>query len=402
MFDSIISNRLVQQRTSGLLRKRLVADSVSATHIELSGKRYINFASNDYLGIATDNQLSSLCTSGNSDSANQSLADISTGSMASPLVVGRDKLHLELEQNLLEWVGAPTSHDCLLFSSGYSANVGVLSALFNQKNDNALLIQDKLNHASLMDVGRNLQSLGHVKHCRFHHNDLTSLDNIMAKHQALNGPKIVVTEGVFSMDGDEPDLSLLSSLARQNNAWTMLDDAHGIGVHGKKGAGSLSAQNVALSDCEILVITFGKAIGSQGAAVIANKQTIEYLTNFSREYIYSTHLSPLQVASVVNNIKHIQQDDWRREKLAENIAYFKQAIKQSSFELLASNTAIQPILIKDEQQAMDLSERLKQKGIWTSAMRYPTVAKKQARVRVTLSAAHSFEQIDQLTKQISS
>ena len=394
MFTSSIASRIKQQAESGLLRRRVVAGEISATHLIVDNKNYLNFGSNDYLGVASENKLKKLF---NVDKYN----NLSCGAMASPLVVGRHQIHQELEQLLLEWVDAPQTHGCLLFSSGYSANTGVISALFNHKTDNGLLIQDKLNHASLMDVGRNCQALAHCLHQRFLHNDLTSLTSVLQKYSDKKLNRLVVTEGVFSMDGDQPNLNLLSQISKKNNAWLMLDDAHGIGIHGKKGAGSLSAQKVPQIDCDILVLPFGKAIGGQGAAVIASQQTIEYLTNFSRDYIYSTHLSPLQTAAVIANIKTIQTDDWRREKLAENITYFKKHMSQSRFTLANSDSPIQPIIIGDETKAVQLSEQLKANGVWASAMRYPTVAKQQARLRITISAAHSKQQLDQLIKQVS-
>lgn len=397
MFESTITSKLQQQTDLGLLRKLMVVDQISASNLKVSGNHYLNFASNDYLGIASEHTAEKLLSS-------DKYKHLSTGAMASPLVVGRHKIHLELEQLLLDWVGAPQSHSCLLFGSGYSANTGVVSALFNTKNNNALLIQDRLNHASLMDVGRNTQSLGHCKQHRYLHNDLASLQAVFTKCSSDNTGeitnKLVVTEGVFSMDGDQPDLTQLTKITKENNAWFMLDDAHGIGIHGKNGAGSLSAQNITIDNCNVLVITFGKAIGAQGAAIIASKQTIEYLTNFSRDYIYSTHLSPLQSAAAIVNIKTIQKDEWRREKLAENIEYFKKNMQSSNHQLLDSNSPIQPIIIGDEYKAIQLSEHLKSNGIWASAMRYPTVAKQQARLRVTITSAHNKQELDHLIKQV--
>ena len=397
MFESRLASRLKQQTDLGLLRSRMVVDDISTTNLTVEGHSYLNFSSNDYLGIASDHTSAKLLSI-------DKYTNLSAGAMASPLVVGRHKIHLELEQLLLDWVGAPQNFNCLLFGSGYSANTGVISALFNTKSDNALLVQDKLNHASLMDVGRNSQALGHCKQVRYLHNDLSSLQTVLAKSNNKNSDeitnKLVVTEGVFSMDGDQPDLQRLTKITKANNAWFMLDDAHGIGIHGKNGSGSLSAQHLTLNNCDVLVITFGKAIGAQGAAVIASKQTIEYLTNFSRDYIYSTHLSPLQTAAAIVNIKAIQKDGWRREKLAENIEYFKSNIRGSKYQTLDSLSPIQPIVIGDESEAIGLSQQLKANGIWASAMRYPTVAKQQARLRVTITASHTKQQLDQLIKQV--
>ena len=384
MFKQYIKEQLALRQSTGLLRELICADS-HGKNLEVAGKRYINFAGNDYLGIA---------------SASAKPLSASSGATASPLVTGRGKIHCRLEQHLLNWVEAPQDFRCLLFSSGYAANTGVISALFNQRNGEARLVQDKLNHASLMDAGKHVQALGHCRQLRFQHNDVSSLDKILSTKCQLEAPKLVVTEGVFSMDGDSADIRQIRQSASAQQAWFMLDDAHGIGVKGDRGQGSFAEQGIQLLESDIYVVTFGKAIGAQGAAVIAHKDTIDYLANFSREYVYSTHISPLQAEAVIHNIGVIQQQPWRREKLSSNIELFRELARELPFTLLPSDSAIQPVMVGDENLAMSLASGLKQQGIWTGAMRYPTVAKDQARLRVTITANHEQSDIKLLIESL--
>lgn len=380
MFKQYITEQLEQRQQAGLLRQLICAESRGSS-IEVEGKSYTNFAGNDYLGLATDSE---------------QITTVASGATASPLVTGRNSIHCQLEQTLLDWVEAPANFGCLLFSSGFAANNGVISALFKEKNADARLIQDKLNHASLMDAGKHVQALGHCRQYRFGHNDLANLQHILANKCQASGPKLVVSEGVYSMDGDSADISEIRRLATEQQALFMLDDAHGIGITGDKGQGSFAHQGIKLTDSDIYITTFGKAIGAQGAAVIADQQVIDYLANFSREYIYSTHLSPLQAQAVLSNIKRVQEQTWRREKLNENIALFRTLAAELPFCLLPSDSAIQPVVVSDEHLAMSLAYGLKQQGFWVGAMRYPTVAKGKARLRVTLSANHGSQDIKAL------
>ena len=376
-----ITKKLAQRKVAGLLRQPRIFEHVTASRLISAGKEYVNFSSNDYLGIATDSQQDNKAGS---------------GAMASPLVVGQSKVHQDLKNTLLEWYDAPDEHDCLLFSSGFAANTGVIRALFEDKTSNALLVQDRLNHASLLDAGKVCQSLGGARQIRFKHNDFNDLNCQLERFDASEKNALVVTEGIFSMDGDAPDLKTTLDICRRNRVPWMLDDAHGIGVSGKSGQGSLFSQGLGLSDCDILVVTFGKAVGAQGAAVIANKDIIEYLINFSKEYIYSTHISPVQTQAVLNNLRLVQSGCERRGKLKDNIAYFRKQFELSKWRLMASQSSIQPILVGNEIEAVNLSENLRQQGIWINAMRYPTVAKNQARLRVTLTSHHTRADIDKL------
>lgn len=397
MFEAHIASQLQSRKDNALLRSRRVCDISENNQMMIAGEEFTNFSSNDYLAIAQDSS---------QDHYQKTLLEKLefSGAMASPLVTGRSAIHEELEQKILDWVKAPAHFDCLLFSSGFAANNSVINTLFNHKSSNALLFQDRLNHASLLEGGKNSQASGHCRQYRFKHNDMDHLQQLisdkMLDESSENTSKLVVTEGVFSMDGDAPDLKKLVSLTDKENSWLMLDDAHGIGVLGDKGAGSLASQNIAVSNCNLLVITFGKAIGSQGAAVIADAKTIDYLVNFSREYIYSTHLSPIQAQLTINNIDMIQTQPWRQQKLNDNIALFKHLMQDTDYELMPSDSPIQPVLIGDEAQALTISEHLKRKGVWANAMRYPTVAKGQARLRVTITASHTSQQIKHLVESL--
>lgn len=371
MFEQRIAEQLAQRTQAGLLRQRQISKS-QGKWLYVNDHSYLNFAGNDYLGLASA----------------QRSSGVESGATASPVVTGYTELHRELEQTLLAWLNAPEHFSCLLYSSGFAANTGVISALYNRKDTDAVLLQDKLNHASLMDVGKHMQALRHCRQHRFMHNNMDQLSQLLAQKCSDHSPKLIVTEGIFSMDGDGADLCTLRKLSKAHKAWLMVDDAHGIGVHGACGQGSFAEAGLNYQDTDIHVVTFGKALGTQGAAVIAAKDTIEYLVNFSREYVYSTHLSPLQAAATLGNIQRLQQQAWRREKLKENIALFRDKAAKLPYTVLPSYSAIQPIVIGDESKTREVAEALKAKGIWTGAMRYPTVAKGQARLRVTLSANH--------------
>lgn len=383
MFQQYIKAQLKQREESGLIRNVQMVNPSSARLIEVDSREYINFATNDYLGLAAD----STVEFGTNPTA------CFSGSMASPLVTGYHQIHQKLEQQILTLVDAPEDYACILFSSGFAANAGVIKALFNTKDSNALLFQDRLNHASLLDSGVNCQGLGHCRQWRYKHNDIDHLNELITTKGDSQSRRLIVTEGVFSMDGDAPNLAATQVLAARANSLLMIDDAHGIGVLGTGGSGSLSEQRLSIADVDIYVVTFGKAIGAQGAAVIAPKYLIDYFINFSKEFIYSTHLSPIQTYLVSHNLEKLSKQSWRQEKLHENIQYFKSLMAQTQLKVLTSDSAIQPIMVGNEQQALALSESLKKRGIWLTAIRYPTVSKGAARLRLTLTTAHSKQDI---------
>jgi 8-amino-7-oxononanoate synthase len=386
MSIEILARELQQREADGLLRTLKVIEPLDCSRVLVDGKEYINFSSNDYLALGNEQSDSKAAKS---------------SACSSPLVTGRHRIHEVLEQKVLDMVNAPENYSCLLFTSGFAANQAIISALFGRKRNHSILIQDKLNHASLLDAGSKMQALGYCRQYRFRHNDTQHLSQLMQQKIHQDGVSLIATEGVFSMDGDCPNLFEMSELSKQYNAFLLVDDAHAIGVKGKNGAGSLSEQNVEWHHNIIVNIPFGKGMGAQGAAVVAHKTVVDYLTQFSKEYIYSTHISPIQANSLLTNIDRLINATDNRARLQQNISHFKEVMFQTLPEVdLPSNTAIQPVLIGDEVKAVNVAKKLRNYGIWCTAIRYPTVQKGQARLRVTLTAAHNKEQIVKLVETL--
>jgi 8-amino-7-oxononanoate synthase len=275
----------------------------------------------------------------------------------------------------------------LLFSTGYMANLAVISSLLGKKD---FIFEDKLNHASLLDGGL----LSGARFQRFLHNDINSLEEKL--NRAGEGRKLIVVDSVFSMDGDLAPLPQLAVLAKKHQAWLMADDAHGIGVLGKNGAGCAEHFGLSQQDLPILMGTMGKALGSFGAFVAGSEELIETLIQFARPYIYTTALPPAVAAATLASLKIIEQDTGRRAHLAELIARFKQGAGSLGLPLMDSETAIQPLLIGDSERALLMSEQLTARGFMIGAIRPPTVPRNTARLRITLSAAHTQQQVQQL------
>ena len=285
---------------------------------------------------------------------------------------------------------------CVLFSTGYMANGGVINALAG-KGD--LVIEDKLNHASLLDGG--LSSGARFQ--RYHHSNLNSAK----KRLAMEGKnKLVVTDGVFSMDGDVAPVDAIVKRAMAHQAWFMLDDAHGMGVLGQSGFGTVEAHGLSQKQVPIVMGTFGKAIGTAGAFIAGSQTLIDYLVNYARHYVYSTAMPPAQAIATLYSLTHIANDSERRDVLNHNVAFFRRAFEtrfgsSSPLTLLPSNSAIQPIIVGSPDAALALSDALKQRGMWIPAIRYPTVPKGQDRLRITLSSTHRPQDIDVLIDALS-
>jgi 8-amino-7-oxononanoate synthase len=278
----------------------------------------------------------------------------------------------------------------LLFSSGYMANIGVLGALL-QRGDS--VFQDKLNHASLLDGGRH----SGARFQRFLHNDIDSLN---AKLGSAEGEKLVVVDGVFSMDGDTAPLRDLASLCAEQNAWLMVDDAHGFGVMGPTGAGSTEAAGLGLAEVPVLMATLGKALGTAGAFVAGSEVLIEALIQQARNYIYTTAIPPAVAAATLTALDLQCEESWRRDHLRELITMFRRGAEQLELPIMASTSAIQPLMVGDARRAVAVSNLLRQRGILIGAIRPPTVPAGTSRLRITLSAAHSNEQVQQLLEQL--
>ncbi|MFJ5447144.1 8-amino-7-oxononanoate synthase [Methylobacillus methanolivorans] len=370
---------LAERASLGLLRQRRVLNGMQGVHVEVDGKRLLSFCSNDYLGLASHPDLIA---------AMRDTASIAgAGSGASHLVTGHQQAHEALEQALQALMRLP---GILLFTTGYMANLGVITALCGR--DDAIFA-DKLNHASLNDAA--LLSRAELK--RFPHNDLSSLERLLAQSHVRR--KLVVVDAVFSMDGDLAPVPELLALCERYDAYLMLDDAHGFGVLGSEGRGIL--EHFTLDSPRIIYMaTLGKAAGAAGAFVAGPKILTDYLMQTARPYIYTTASPAPVAAAAMAGVRLIQQDHARRAHLHQLIAEFRATCQLQRWQLMASATAIQPIIIGSNDEALQVSKRLLERGILVPAIRPPTVPKGTARLRISLSAAHTHEDIAQLLEAL--
>jgi len=379
-FD-FISTQLQQRKDEKLYRHSLITENKQGRYIRVAGKEYLNFSSNDYLGLASDPALINAWNTG--------AERYGVGSGGSYLVTGFNQAHHDLSEQLKSWLGVEA---VALFSSGYSANQAVIKLLVDK---NSLLLQDKLNHASLMEAG----NLSPAKMLRFKHNDMWHLESLLQKQQNPNS--LIISEGVFSMDGDTAPISDLSIKSKQHNSWLMIDDAHGLGVLGENGKGSVVDAGFKNVDMQIYMATFGKALGISGAFISGSQQLIDYLSNFSKPYIYTTGLPPAMAFAISCTAKMAETEQWRRDKLFDSIRLFKYLAVQQGILLTDSNTAIQPLIIGQSDKALVLAQKLKALGFWVTAIRPPTVPKNTARLRITLTTNHEPQDIKALITAIS-
>jgi 8-amino-7-oxononanoate synthase len=368
---------LNQRAELGFLRARRTLDTPQSPNIFIDNKPYLAFCSNDYLGLANHPQLI--------NALQQGAQQWGVGAGAAHLVSGHFAPHHQLEIELAKFVGKPAA---LLFSTGYMANIGVVQALVGKADT---LFADKLNHASLNDAM--LLSRAQVK--RYRHGDMEQLEEMLV--QTPRGRKLIITDAVFSMDGDIALLPELVALCEQHDAWLLVDDAHGFGVLGQHGRGSLSHFGIA-SQRIIYMATLGKGAGVSGAFVAAEQVVIDTLINHARSYVYTTATPPALSVALSESLRLIAQGDDKRTHLQTLIAQLRGGLSDLPWQLMPSHTAIQPLLIGDNQQTLQLSEGLRERGIWVVAIRPPTVPQGTARLRITLSAAHSAEDVDQLIK----
>ena len=341
----------------------------------IDGKSVINFCSNDYLGLANHEVVKQAFING--------VKTYGAGSGSAHLVNGHSKAHHALEEELAEFTGYPSA---LLFSTGYMTNLGLAQALVG-KGDTVL--EDRLNHASLIDGGL----LSGARFQRYAHNDVKQLEE---KLKTAKGETLVLTDGVFSMDGDIANIPALAKSCTQHDAWLMVDDAHGFGVLGEHGKGSLEHFQLSQNDVPIYMATLGKALGTSGAFIAGSEVLIETLIQKARPYIYTTATPPAVAEATRASLKLIKTKPELREQLNNNIYYFRNCAEQAGIELTDSQTAIQPILLGDEERAVNISGQLLNKGLLVTAIRPPTVPKGTARLRITLSAIHTQLQIDKL------
>ncbi|MBD8595075.1 8-amino-7-oxononanoate synthase [Pseudomonas sp. CFBP 8758] len=370
-----LSARLAERRAADLYRQRPLLQSPQGPCVVVDGQPLLAFCSNDYLGLANHPEVIKAWREG--------AERWGVGGGASHLVVGHSSPHHALEEALAEFTGRPRA---LLFSTGYMANLGAVTALVGQGDT---VLQDRLNHASLLDAGL----LSGARFSRYLHNDAASLE---ARLDKATGNTLVVTDGVFSMDGDLAELPQLAASARAKGAWLMVDDAHGFGALGATGGGIVEHFGLGLDDVQVLVGTLGKGFGTAGAFVAGSEELIETLVQFARPYIYTTSQPPALACATLRSLQLLRSEHWRREHLATLIAQFRRGAARLGLTLMDSFTPIQPILIGDAGRALHLSRLLRERGVLVTAIRPPTVPVGSARLRVTLSAAHSSAQVQRL------
>jgi 8-amino-7-oxononanoate synthase len=374
-----LQTELDERMAQGLLRQRRTLQSPQSPHIVVDGKSCLSFCSNDYLGLANHPELI--------DAMQQGAARYGAGAGAAHLVSGHTLPHHDLEVALAAFVGKPAA---LLFSTGYMANLGVVQALVGKGNT---VFADKLNHASLNDA----MLLSRAEVQRYRHNDIAQLSQLLEK--TTSGRKLIITDAVFSMDGDLAPLPELLALCERHDAWLLVDDAHGFGVLGAQGRGSLA--HFAIDSKRIIYMaTLGKAAGVSGAFVAGEQVVIDTLVNHARSYVYTTATPPALASALLVSLRVIEQGDALRAHLQFLVAQLRSGLDDLPWKLMPSSTAIQPLLIGDNKAALELSNKLRERGIWVAAIRPPTVPQGTARLRITLSAAHTAADVTRLIEAL--
>lgn len=424
-----LGDSLSARAQEGLLRQRHCQQYEKDSIICINGEHYLNFSSNDYLGMRQHEGVLQSWVEG--------LAQFGGGSGASPLVTGHTQAHLALEAYIADGLNREAA---LLFNSGFAANQALCMALFphishaDRSGVPGHIIADKLMHASFLEGAQCVSERAKLR--RFKHNDLNHLESLLSgvctnpvlaadEHSEMDADAnskssqqdiLIASEGVFSMDGDVAPCKDIADIAAKYNAWFMLDDAHGMGVLGDNGFGTVEALNLSQQQVPVVMGTFGKAVGTAGAFIAGSQTLIDYLVNFSKHYVYSTAMPPAQAVATLYSLTHIASDTARRELLTNNISYFRKSfhkrfgqtlnadkenkhsdhITLGAITLGTSQSAIQPVIVGSPERAVALSEGLKQRGIWATAIRQPTVPKNQDRLRITLTANHTTQDIDVL------
>lgn len=370
-----LARRLAERREQALYRHRPLLEGPQGPEVVVDGQPLLAFCNNDYLGLANHPDVIATLQKG--------AERWGVGGGASHLVIGHSGPHHALEEALAEFTGRPRA---LLFSTGYMANLAAVTALVGRGDT---VLEDRLNHASLLDAGL----LSGARFSRYLHNDAASLASRLDKAE---GNTLVVTDGVFSMDGNVADLPALVEVTRNRGAWLMVDDAHGFGPLGRQGGGVAEYFGLGMDEVPVLVGTLGKAFGTAGAFVAGSDELIETLIQFARPYIYTTSQPPAVACATLKALELLQAESWRREHLNALIQRFRSGAQVIGLSLMDSFTPIQPILVGSSEQALAFSAALKRHGILVTAIRPPTVPNNSARLRVTLSAAHSEQHVDRL------
>ena len=370
----------VQREVDNRVRVRRSVEHRDGARCTVDGRSLLNFCGNDYLGLSQHFAVVG--------ALQDTAAREGAGGVGSHLVCGHHAVHDALERELADWLGAPRA---LLFGSGFLANLAVLQALLG---DEDVCVQDRLNHASLIDAAR-------LAGCRLRRYPHADAEGAIRQLRTLpEGLAMVATDGVFSMDGDIAPLRELALVTRVQKAMLYVDDAHGIGVVGPDGRGSVAAARLGLDEVPLQLATLGKALGGYGAAVVGEADLVDHLAETARPYVYTTALPPAQAAATLAAVKLARSEHWRREKLVELTARFRERARGFGLVLLDSDTPIQPVICGTDSRALSMAATLERAGYWVAAIRPPTVPEGRARLRVTLSALHTVAEVDGLVAAI--
>ena len=376
-----ISDELIKIKNAGLYRELKVVGNAQDTHIEIEGKTFLSFCSNNYLGLANNPSVI--------NAVKDAVEEYGWGAGASRLVSGNMSLHESLEDEISRFKGKEAA---LVFPTGYMANLGAISSLVSNGD---LVICDKLNHASIIDGCR----LSGADFRVYAHCDMMKLENVLRKSSKYNR-KLIVTDSVFSMDGDLAPLPDIVRIAGKHKAMVMVDEAHGTGVFGENGRGVIEHFNLN-KEVYIVMGTLSKAIGSLGGYVCGDIDLINYLRNKARSFMYTTALPPAVCAASIAGIRLIQNDPSLRESLWHNVRFIKEKLKSLNFSIISSESPIIPILIGDSQKAVDMSNFLYKKGLLIPAIRPPTVPANSSRLRMTVMSTHTKEDLKRLLEVLS-
>ena len=374
--------RLAAIEAAGRRRRRRVITGGHGVALAADDAACINFCNNDYLGLATDPRLA--------DALATAAGRVGTGSAASQMVTGHNAEHAGLEADLADWLGREAA---LVFSTGYAANLGAITSLVGKADH---VIADARNHASLIDGTRLSGAAKHI----YAHADLADAETRLAGVAGQPGHRLLVTDSVFSMDGDTAPLAGLAEHARAHDAWLLVDDAHGLGLFGPGGAGRVAEAGLDSARVPVLTGTLGKSVGAAGAFVAGDADVIELILQQARSLIFSTAMPPAVAAAARRGVELSRAADDRRAHVHGLIARFRTRLAQASVPLAASDSPIQPVIVGEEAAALDLSARLAERGYLVGAIRPPTVAPGTSRLRVTLTAAHTPEQVDGLCEAL--
>lgn len=375
-----IGQLLQARREKSLFRALQAANSRKEGKIYFNGKGYIDLSSNDYLGLSNHPALK--------EAAKKATEELGVGASASRLLSGDLEIHHQLEEKVAAFKG---KEQALIFNSGYQANLGIISALCKRGD---VIFSDKLNHASIVDG----ILLSGARLFRFAHNNTTHLESLLEKERKKFNEALIITESIFSMDGDRSPLPEIVELKERYNCQVLVDEAHATGIFGSCGSGLVEEEGLT-ERVDLIMGTFSKALGSFGAYVACTKKIVDYLINFSRGFIYSTALAPSIIAANLASLHLVQEEPWRRKTLLENACYFREQLARQGFKVKGSSQIV-PWIIGNNQQAIKLSQRLQDRGYWVLPIRTPTVAATESRLRFSLSYCHDQPTLTRLINDV--